>query len=297
MKKLKIVGIVVFSLVFVSLIIIAMPLAGVGGVNVASASSLDYPGVEDDPCDDTKYLFHYGPPNPTDILNYCDGFKAVDKPLNEPIKAPDDITKMLEDKSRVDEKLGIRFGKVKVSPTALAVWFSTGSTETKLIKPYLVYLDTDGDGKPEELAALYNYPYKDTLFFDEFSDIKGHYKFIPYGYVETDFGVVINPFDVPKEDGSSVKKLIYIENPDKIYVLLDKTINWKDAIGKTPKELGLDKYDRGIFGRTPSQTSSPAETTPSEVPKGEEKGIPGFEALFAIMGLLAVAYTLRRRRK
>ncbi len=34
-----------------------------------------------------------------------------------------------------------------------------------------------------------------------------------------------------------------------------------------------------------------------EVPTGEEKGIPGFEAVFAIVGLLAVAYLLRRRDK
>ena len=291
MKKLKIVGIVMFSLVFVSLIIIAMPIAGIGGVNVANASSLDYPGAEDDSCDDTKYFFHYGPPNPTDILNYCDGFKAVDKHLNELIKDPDDITKMLEDKSRSDEKLGTRFGKVKISPTDFAVWMSTASAESKLVKPYLVYLDTDGDNKPEELAAVYNYPYKDTLFFDDFSNIEGHYKFIPYGYVKDQyggFGVVINPFDAP-EDLGYTHKLVYIENPDKIQVLPDKTIPWKDAIGKTPRELGLDKYDRFV-SKTPE--------APDEVPTGEEvTPTPGFEVGFAIAGLLAVAYVLRRRKK
>ncbi len=34
-----------------------------------------------------------------------------------------------------------------------------------------------------------------------------------------------------------------------------------------------------------------------EVPTGEEKGIPGFEEVFAIVGLLAAAYLLRRRDK
>ena len=34
-----------------------------------------------------------------------------------------------------------------------------------------------------------------------------------------------------------------------------------------------------------------------EVPTGEERGIPGFEAVFTIAGLLAVAYILRRYRK
>jgi len=32
------------------------------------------------------------------------------------------------------------------------------------------------------------------------------------------------------------------------------------------------------------------------VPTGEKKGIPGFEIVFAIAGLLAVAYALRRKK-
>ena len=46
-----------------------------------------------------------------------------------------------------------------------------------------------------------------------------------------------------------------------------------------------------------SDTVAPPEkeTTP-EVPTGEEKGIPGFEVTFAISGLLAVVYILRRRK-
>jgi len=45
-------------------------------------------------------------------------------------------------------------------------------------------------------------------------------------------------------------------------------------------------------------TPSPTETeTPSgEVPAEEEKGIPGFETIFAIAGLLAIAYMVLRRR-
>ena len=101
-------------------------------------------------------------------------FKAVDKPLNEPIKYPDEITKSIRDNY---EKRGTI--TVKVSPTDFAVWIGVGSEKTKLIKFYLVYLDTDGDGKPEELAALYNYPYKESLAFEDFSSISGHYKFVP----------------------------------------------------------------------------------------------------------------------
>ena len=231
-------------------------------------------------------------PTPLEGWGWLD-FKAVNKPLNEPIKIPDEITKSI-----IDNYEKKKINTLKISPTDFAVYISVGSTESKSVKPYLVYLDTDGDDKPEELAAVYNYPYKDTLFFDEFSNIEGHYKFIPYGYVKNQyggFGVVINPFDALENLGG-VHKLIYIENPDEVRII-DKTIPWKDAIGKTPAELGLDKDDKEIFGRTPSQTSSPAETTPSEVPTGEEKGIPGFEAIFSITGLLAVTYVLRRRDK
>ena len=44
---------------------------------------------------------------------------------------------------------------------------------------------------------------------------------------------------------------------------------------------------------TPIVTPAP---TPSPTPTPEEKGVPGFEVIFAIAGLLAVAYLLRRRR-
>jgi PGF-CTERM protein len=34
-----------------------------------------------------------------------------------------------------------------------------------------------------------------------------------------------------------------------------------------------------------------------KIPIPEEKGIPGFEVIFAIIGLLAMAYLLRRRKR
>jgi PGF-CTERM protein len=46
---------------------------------------------------------------------------------------------------------------------------------------------------------------------------------------------------------------------------------------------------------TPSLTPTPT-VTPTEFPTTEEKGVPGFEAVSAIVGLLAVVYLLRRRR-
>lgn len=49
-----------------------------------------------------------------------------------------------------------------------------------------------------------------------------------------------------------------------------------------------------ILTPTPVLTPSPTATV-AEIPTPEEKGISGFEVIFAITGLLAVAYLLRRR--
>jgi PGF-CTERM protein len=46
---------------------------------------------------------------------------------------------------------------------------------------------------------------------------------------------------------------------------------------------------------TPMPTPSPTATV-TKIPAPEEKEVPGFEVIFAIMGLLAVAYLLRRRK-
>ena len=41
----------------------------------------------------------------------------------------------------------------------------------------------------------------------------------------------------------------------------------------------------------------PGPKVSNGIPTEEEKGIPGFKAIFAIAGLLAVAYILRRNRR
>ena len=46
---------------------------------------------------------------------------------------------------------------------------------------------------------------------------------------------------------------------------------------------------------TPVPTPSPAATV-TKIPASEKKGVPAFEAIFAIAGLLAVSYLLRRRK-
>jgi PGF-CTERM protein len=57
--------------------------------------------------------------------------------------------------------------------------------------------------------------------------------------------------------------------------------------------VSIFKYESysGLSGAS----EAPTEGIP-EIPTGEEKGIPGFEAIIAMVGLLAVAYVLRRRK-
>lgn len=60
------------------------------------------------------------------------------------------------------------------------------------------------------------------------------------------------------------------------------------------KEL-IDEKSMATKTPTTSQTATPTGESP-EIPTGEEKGIPGFEVVFTIIGLLAVAYILGRRK-
>ena len=72
----------------------------------------------------------------------------------------------------------------------------------------------------------------------------------------------------------------------------------KDAVEKCVDELykyySADSAFSGVsifkYGSYSGLTGVP------EIPTGEEKGIPGFEAIFAIAGLLGVAYIFRRRK-
>ena len=52
----------------------------------------------------------------------------------------------------------------------------------------------------------------------------------------------------------------------------------------------------GIYLIKLGYAAAPGKKTAPEIPTGEEKGITGFEAVFAIAGLLAVAYIFRRRK-
>ena len=61
-----------------------------------------------------------------------------------------------------------------------------------------------------------------------------------------------------------------------------------DGIGDIPYDIDGDKDNYPLMRLYSGLVGA------SEIPAGEEKGIPGFKVLFAIAGLLAVAYLLRR---
>ncbi|MCK4428817.1 MAG: hypothetical protein KAU95_00455, partial [Candidatus Aenigmarchaeota archaeon] len=234
-------------------LLLAAPVVGVVG-----ADSEDKYGIPEDWYDDSlekiECCTEFG-----NIMETHDGFKVLNKPLDEPIMTPDYITKMLEGISRPDEKFGTRFGVLKISPTDLAVWMALASERPRYlttnneaiytIESELVYIDIDGDGKPEELSAQHHPWGGNTASRDE-KYLEGHFKKTSEGEY------LMNPFEAKKNLGldkrdskylTPLDRLVYIENPDKITIIPDKSIQWYEAIGKTPRELGLDKYDGNSF--------------------------------------------------
>ncbi len=278
-------------------------------INVASASSNDQSDglawYENISWDKIKGIEHAKKiMNSEEILNYGDEFEFVDKPLDEPIKPPEEtVEEFFMEHFWYDEEGYPHYKDFKIAPSDWAVWgvAYVGSD----IDPNLPILpvDTDKDGKPEILMpAVTDYMLRNT-------DLKSIGDNIvcctlPTGerFIKYRTYYILDPSHKPEDENiPGILKLLYTDSDWKIVPLKGKDVveplYWKEVVGKTPYELGLDKDDRGIFGRTPSQTSSPAETTPSEVPTGEEKGIPGFEAIFAVAGLLVVVYLLRRQNK
>jgi len=82
----------------------------------------------------------------------------------------------------------------------------------------------------------------------------------------------------------------------------------RDGIGDTPYSIDSDHHDYPLsdaddYPLMETWKNYFTEITPitpeekPEIPTGEEKGVPGFEVLFALAGLLAIAYILRRCRK
>ena len=234
-------------------------------ISVASATSpKEYYFSHDDPNDPydmTKEIFVGDP------LEYGwekINLKMLPQPLNERIRTPDEISREILEKGSTT---------IKLSPTEFSILLGPTSGNSP-IEEGLVCVKING--RPE-LLIVYKYPYAN--FADKFEpDIKGH-------FIDAGFGhYVVYPHNKPKnhDELSSLQNMVYVEDIESIE-LLGKTIPWKEAYNKSLAEIfderGLDKDDRGIFGGTPSQTSSPAESTPSEVPKGEEKGISGFDAI------------------
>jgi PGF-CTERM protein len=96
----------------------------------------------------------------------------------------------------------------------------------------------------------------------------------------------------------------YVKRGTGSEILVSPPIAWKAT--KVTEILSLTP--------TPSPTTTPVSPTPTslppttslpatsptatakKIPTSEEKGVPGFEAIFAITGLLAMAYLLRRRK-
>jgi PGF-CTERM protein len=291
MKKPKKMGIVVFSLVFVSLIIIAIPLAGISAINTASATLGD--NIRWDKVKGYEYANEWDSYN---ILKYGDEFGFVDKPLDELIRPPEEINEEFFMKYFWWDKEGnAHYKDFKIAPSDWAVWGAAlPGSELKAPNRPIIPVDTDKDGKPEILMpAVTDYmlrntdlgPVRDNLVYCTLPTGEKSIKYKTY--------YILDPSHKLKDENiQGIINLLYSDKNWKPAHLKGKDVveplYWKDIVGKTPRELGLDKYDRFV-SKTPE--------TPDEVPTGEEvTPTPGFEVLFAIAGLLAVAYVLRRRK-
>lgn len=120
------------------------------------------------------------------------------------------------------------------------------------------------------------------------------------------FGVIVKNETLhlkPAEEGSSwtfYSRMPKNRKPVHLRFVYTFTESWENISEKDGKiEIYLQATPTPIPTLTPTPTSTPATlptATPTEIPVSEEKGVPGFEAIFAIMGLLAIVYILRKRR-
>jgi len=166
-------------------------------------------------------------------------FEEISKSLNEPIKIPDATTQNIME----NYKKGT---PIKISSADIAPWTAVMSEKTPAVCPYVALVDTDGNEKPDTLYAMYLGQREDGKLTStagvprEFYDLEGN---------KIDFkgnpDYLINPFDTLGSDESNIANLLYFKDPSMINFGDKPTaIHWKDAIGKTPKELGLDEYNK-----------------------------------------------------
>ena len=208
-------------------------------VGVASATSDNGADIPEDWYDETVDVLS---PLSFDSRTMM-AFKEVSKPLDEPIKIPDATTQYVME----NYKKGT---PIKIPSADFATWITVLSEyeiygEQPMIRSHLIPISTDTDPEPEELAAICYFPY---YGFADLSPIENHLVSTGDIYDEDGnkmSGYLVNPFDIPEnsESYSNTQKLLYWKNPELINIA-GEPIYWKDAIGKTPKELGLDKYDK-----------------------------------------------------
>ena len=255
MKKELILGICIVAGSIVAASIVAAPVAAV------SDSGADIP---EDWYDETVDLLDFNVPS---IVEWKGGFNKINQQLDKPVKTPDEVMGIVKENIYTDISGKRDIHTIKITPTDFAAWFAVASEEELIVSPYLMYLNTDLDPEPEELCAMMNI--RGTLIHTGtnldpirnhvigVSHYKDYLKKTPVKYTTQD-GTEIswdddmaypdylaNPFDVPEnpETYTNLQKLVYWKNPEEVKTT-NKVIHWKNAVGKTPTELGLDKYDK-----------------------------------------------------
>ncbi len=265
--------------------------------------------------EDTGYFFSHVPPH--EIFDYIEGFKKTDKPLDEPLRHPEDTTDELIRNSKYDKNGNLKISEIEISPTDFAFWLCVSSiVESSQIPLYVGYLDVDGEGEAEELTAFHEFRLLENKI-NEMREIEDHIKFfkdvyisdkglesklstfseflprevsrylVSYGYPCCLVSMDLPPKDVAK-DSSGLQKLLYYKSPDEVDLVSGKATRWINLVDKTPQKLGLDKIDTyETPTEVPENTTTPKSKTPlrkdnnltSSTPSNfSNKEIPGFEA-------------------
>ena len=216
-------------------------------VGVASATSDNGADIPEDWYDDTADSLGL---NIQSIMDWKGGFERQERPLDQPIKTPDETMDLIKENIYVEISGKRDISTIRITSTDFAAWMAVASEnevygEQPMIRSHLIPISTDTDPEPEELAAICYFPY---YGFADLSPIENHLVSTGDIYDEDGnkmSGYLVNPFDIPEnsESYSDIQKLLYWRNPELINIA-GEPIYWKDVIGKTPKELGLDKYDK-----------------------------------------------------
>ncbi|MCK4729917.1 MAG: hypothetical protein KAT28_01220 [Candidatus Aenigmarchaeota archaeon] len=242
----------------------AIPIALAASLLAAPVAAVSDSGADipEDWYDETKDWFFAD--DPSDFMGFSEGYVDIGKSLDEPIRPPDEVMKLIENNINYEKEV---IEITEVPKSDLGTWMAVASEETVAVCPQVALVDTNGDGEFDALYAMYLGQRDDGDLTSvvgvprEFYDLDGN---------KIDFkgnpDYLINPFDTLDSDDSNIANLLYFKDPSMINFGDKPTaMHWKDALEyKTVGE---------IFGEADNTPVSEAKVRETEIykePIGEE---------------------------